>query len=97
MPTDPKRLSERAKQVFSQSGGSWRDYALLADSDPPCIMRGSRDGIAMLHIDDPELAQACRQFLVEHNARTFRSFEELARAFGAPIEVRVREEGNDKV
>ncbi len=55
------------------NGGSWRDYALVADSEPPRIVCTS-PAIGFLAIADPPLAQACRQFLVEQGAQTFGSF-----------------------
>ena len=82
MPSNPKSLSERVQEIFSQSGDSWRNYVLITDTESPSIMRASPDGVAILHIDDPALAQACVQFLREHEAQTFRDFDELYRAFG---------------
>ena len=63
------------------NGGSWRDYALVADIEPPRIVR-ALPGMGLLDIADEALAQACRLFLVEQGAQTFGSFDELSRAFG---------------
>jgi hypothetical protein len=63
------------------NGGSWHDYVVVADIVPPRIIRTS-PGIALMDIADPALAEACSQFLAEHGAPTFRSFDELKRVFG---------------
>jgi hypothetical protein len=90
MSKDQRSLSERVEQTFSQHGRSWRDYVLLADTEPASIFAVSSDGIALLHIDDPALAVACRESLAQRGARTFTTFDEFDRAFGVRREVRVR-------
>ncbi len=82
MPSDDQDLAARASEVFAMNGGSWRDYVLVADIEPPRIIRTSPE-IVLLDIEDPALAQACRQFLVEQGAQTFGSFDELYGVFGA--------------
>jgi hypothetical protein len=79
--SDHQDLAARASQIFSMNGGSWHDYALVADIEPPRIVR-ALPSIALLDIADEALAQACRQFLVEQGVQTFGSFDELSSAFG---------------
>jgi hypothetical protein len=88
MSKEQHSLSERVERTFSQHGRSWRDYVLLADSEPPSIFAVSADGAALLHIDDPTLAVACREFLVERGARTFATFDEFDQAFRREVGVR---------
>ena len=83
-------MSERVEQTFSQHGRSWRDYVLLADTEPASIFTVSSDGVALLHIDDPALALACREFLIQRGARTFTTFDDFDRAFSVRRDVRVR-------
>jgi hypothetical protein len=90
MSQDQHSLSERVEQTFSENGRSWRDYVLLADTEPASIFAVLSEGVALLHIDDPALAVACRDFLVQRGARTFTTFDEFNRAFGVRREVRVR-------
>jgi hypothetical protein len=87
--SDPQALAARAHQIFSMNDGSWRDYALVADIDPPRIVRAF-PSIGLLDIADEPLAQACRQYLIEQGAKTFANFEEFQRAFGMH---HVREDG----
>jgi hypothetical protein len=79
--SDHQDSATQASEFFARDGGSWRDYVLVADIEPPRIIRTS-PGIALLDFEDPTLAQACRQFLVEQEAQTFGSFDELKGAFG---------------
>lgn len=63
------------------NGGSWRDYALVADIDPPRIVRVF-PSIGLLDIADEPLAQACRQYLIEQGAQTFADFDAFKSALG---------------
>jgi hypothetical protein len=80
MQPNDQDLATRASEIFAMNGGSWRNYALVADIEPPRIVRAS-PSIGLLDIEDPALAQACRQFLIEQGAQTFGSFDELNSAF----------------
>lgn len=90
MSKDKHSLSERVEQTFSQHGRSWRDYVLLADTEPASIFATSAEGVALLHIDDPSLATACREYLAQRGARTFSTFDEFDREFDVRREVGVR-------
>ena len=83
MPDYPD-LSLRAGQIFAMNGGSWRDYALVADIKPPRIVR-ALPSIGLLDIADEALADACRQYLIEQGAQTFATFDELTNAFGIQL------------
>jgi hypothetical protein len=74
-------LLARASQIFSMNGGSWRDYALVADIDPPRIVR-ALPSMGLLDIADEALAEACRHYLTQQGAQIFASFDELSSAFG---------------
>jgi hypothetical protein len=90
MSKEQYSLSEQVEQTLSQHGRSWRDYVLLADTEPASIFAVSLDGVALLHIDDPALAAACREYLAQRGARTFSTFDDFDRAFDVRREVRVR-------
>jgi hypothetical protein len=90
MSKDEHSLSERVEQAFSQHGRSWRDHVLLADREPASNFVVSTDGVALLHIDDPALAAACREYLSQHGVRTFTTFDEFDRAFQVRREINVR-------
>lgn len=79
---DGQDLIARAHQIFSMNGGSWRDYALVADIEPPRIVR-TLPSIALLDIEDLMLAEACRRYLFQQGAQTFSSLEELNSALSA--------------
>jgi len=79
--SDPQALATRAHEIFSMNGGSWRDYALVADIDPPRIVRAF-PSIGLLDIADEPLAQACRQYLIEQGSQTFADFDAFKSAFG---------------
>jgi DNA-directed RNA polymerase subunit RPC12/RpoP len=83
MPDD-QHLAARARKIFSMTGGSLHDYVLVADIEPPRIVRIS-PAIGFLEIADPALAQACRQFLIEQGVQTFGSFDELNSVFGSTV------------
>jgi hypothetical protein len=72
--SDHHDLAARAGQIFSMNGGSWRDYALVADIDPPRIVR-ALPSIGLLDIADEALAQTCRHYLSEQGAQTFASLD----------------------
>ncbi len=81
MPSNDQELADRAREAFAKCAESWRDYVLIADTDPPRIVRVS-PSLALLEIEDPTLAQACREFLIENGAQTFGSFEETESVYG---------------
>ncbi len=70
------------------NGGSWCDYALISDIEPPRIVR-ALPSLGLLEIADEALAQACRHYLAEQGAQTFASFDELTNAFA------IRQDAND--
>ena len=81
MRPNHEELTKRASEIFAMNGGSWRDYALISDIEPPRIVR-ALPSLGLLDIADELLAQACRHYLVEQGAQTFASFDELTSAFG---------------
>jgi hypothetical protein len=80
MPSDNQDLIARANELFSKMANSWRDYVLVADIDPPRIVRVSPLGL--LEIAEEELAQTCRQILIENGAQTFANFDEFKSVHG---------------
>jgi hypothetical protein len=82
MPSDEQELAERVREAFAKCAESWRDYVLVADIDPPRIIRVS-PSLALVEIEDLTLAEGCRQFLIDNGTQVFGSFDELESVFGS--------------
>ncbi|MGH7950808.1 MAG: hypothetical protein ACREFE_02660 [Limisphaerales bacterium] len=80
MPSDDQDLITRAHELFAKMANSWRDYVLVADIDPPRIVRVSPLGLLDIH--EEALAEACRQILIENGAQTFANFDEFKSVHG---------------
>lgn len=80
MSADNQDLIARAHELFAKMSNSLSDFVLVADIDPPRIVRVSPLGLLDIH--EEALAQTCRQILIENGAQTFANFDEFKAVHG---------------